>query len=154
MIAISLATLPIPVMLLSYRAFLTASALITPTYLQPDHHKMDRIMGNRCSDKSRPHRTRRVVRITSTPPPPPLHRFVPIKNASPVDAIPTRQPRRHVLTVAKKTKCWRESEGIENQRRGGRGELRFPFYQGKNARRFTRIVDSRTWNIVDRCIYV
>lgn len=128
-------------MLLSYRAFLTASALITPTYLQPDHHKMDRIMGNRCSDKSRPHRTRRVVRITSTPP---LHRFVPIKNASPVDAIPTRQPRRHVLTVAKKTKCWRESEGIENQGRGGEESCVFPFIREK-----TRVV-SRESSIVAR----
>lgn len=131
-------------MLLSYRAFLTASALITPTYLQPDHHKMDRIMGNRCSDKSRPHRTRRVVRITSTPPP--LHRFVSIKNASPVDAIPTRQPRRRVLTVAKKTnvKSWRESEGIENQGRGGEESCVFPFIREK-----TRVV-SRESSIVAR----
>lgn len=137
-------------MLLSYRAFLTASALITPTYLQPDHHKMDRIMGNRCSDKSRPHRTRRVVRITSTPPPPPLHRFVSIKNASPVDAIPTRQPRRRVFNSRlnsreeNKRKKLERVGGNRKSRERGRGELRFPFYQGKNARRFTRIVDSRT----------
>lgn len=66
----------IPVMLLLYHAFLTASALITTTYLQPDHHKIDRIMGNRCSDRNRGSID---ALFTSTPPP---LRFVPIKNPS------------------------------------------------------------------------